>query len=234
VLVPVVVHLPGNNGTQWRSDVWVANVGSNAGNVTLTYHPQDGGPLSITLPVDSYGGIYLHDIVLESFGLSDSKGYLTVVTEETTVEVRARVYNAGNPAGEFGQAVPGIPVGRLNSGAYLSGVGTAGDTRLNLGFVNPTDDSTTVNVDFCDGETGEPINVVSFTVTVGPHELVQVDRVAERWDLPARDAVIIWTYTYRTPIYGYASMVRNDTGDAIFVFGTTPNSGPDRSAPGGR
>jgi len=29
-------------------------------------------------------------------------------------------------------------------------------------------------------------------------------------------------------------MVRNDTGDAIFVFGTTPNSGPDRSAQEGR
>jgi hypothetical protein len=26
------------------------------------------------------------------------------------------------------------------------------------------------------------------------------------------------------PIYGYASVVRNDTGDAIFIFGTSPNN----------
>lgn len=26
--------------------------------------------------------------------------------------------------------------------------------------------------------------------------------------------------------YGFASEVRNDTGDAIFVFGTAPNTGP--------
>ena len=25
------------------------------------------------------------------------------------------------------------------------------------------------------------------------------------------------------PVYGYASEVRNDTGDAIFIFGTSPN-----------
>jgi hypothetical protein len=27
-------------------------------------------------------------------------------------------------------------------------------------------------------------------------------------------------------IYGYASVVRNDTGDAIFIFGTSPNNWP--------
>lgn len=26
------------------------------------------------------------------------------------------------------------------------------------------------------------------------------------------------------PIYGYASVVRNDTGDAIIIFGTSPNN----------
>lgn len=35
--------------------------------------------------------------------------------------------------------------------------------------------------------------------------------------------LVIATTVNEEPLYGYASEVRNDTGDAIFVFGQGPN-----------
>ena len=62
---------------------------------------------------------------------------------------------------------------------------------------------------------------------MGAHRLVQIDRLAERWNMPATDAVLISVNASSGHVYAYASVVRNDTGDATFVFGTAPNTGPN-------
>ena len=63
---------------------------------------------------------------------------------------------------------------------------------------------------------------------MGAHRLVQIDRLAERWNMPAADAVLASVSASSGHIYyAYASVVRNDTGDATFVFGTAPNTGPN-------
>lgn len=226
VVVPVVVHTDGYAGTKWRSDVWIMNPFSPSVEVTLAYYPSAGGEQSATVEVGPYGGAFLPDIVLETFGLEDSKGMLIVATESTRLEVRARVYNSGHPMGEFGQAVPGLPLDRLARQGLLSGVSTAAGNRLSLGVANPTETRFTVHVTVLDGITGEVL--YGRTVEVGAHQLVQLDKLAERWELPQRDALTLdvdSTYPTET-FYAYASVVRDDTGDATFIFGTSPNTGP--------
>ncbi len=224
IVVPVVVHLPGFNGTQWRSDIWVQNTSSQVFSVTLTYYPTGGGTLTATAYLEAYRGVYLHDIVLETFGLDDSKGMLIVSADVAALEVRARIYNTGNASGEFGQAVPGLPLERLSWQGFLSGVTTAEGTRLSLGIANPTDDPSTVSVVVHDAATHE--HLASESIELAPHQLVQLDKLADLWDLPARDIVSIDINSSQGPIYTYASVVRNDTGDATFIFGTAPNTGP--------
>jgi len=225
VVVPVVAHLPGHNGTQWRSDVWIQSTYSNTLNVTLSYYPEAGGTLTHTLQLGAYQGAYLHDIVLATFGLNNSKGMLIVSADQLALEARARVYNTGNACGEFGQAVPGLPLDRLGQQGLISGATTAGDTRLAIGIANPTDRTFTVQVFIADGaNTG----LVTKHIDLSPHQLVQLDRVAALWGLPARDIVRINVESNDPAnlIYAYASVVRNDTGDATFLFGTSPNDGP--------
>jgi len=226
VVVPVVVHLPGYGGTQWRSDVWVENVYGDSSEVTLTYYPVEGGTLTVTRQVEVDRGIYLHDIVLETFGLSNSKGMLIVSGPSTHIEVRARVYNMGNACGEFGQAIPGLPLDRLNWLGLLSGLTTSEGTRLSLGIANPTDMTFSVTVQVSDSVTGE--DLAFKTIDLAPHQLVQLDKLAELWNLPARDMVKIYVETLSDGafFYTYASVVRNDTGDGTFVFGTTVGVGP--------
>ncbi|HHQ47549.1 MAG TPA: hypothetical protein ENK19_01520, partial [Acidobacteria bacterium] len=189
VVVPVVAHLPGNNGTQWRTDVWIQNPYGNTSSVTLNYYPTAGGVLTHTVQVEGYHGLFFHDIVLETFGLESSKGMLIVSADNTGVEVRARVYNAGNACGEFGQAIPGLPLDRLSRQGYLSGVTTAAGTRLSIGIANPTDESYSVTVRVYDAILNE--RLADHTIDLAPHELVQLDRVANLWDLPQRDAVSV-------------------------------------------
>ena len=225
VAVPVVAHLPGNNGTQWRTDVWVDNPYGDTSSVTLSYYPTAGGVLTKTVQVEGYHGLFFHDIVLETFGLESSKGMLIVSTDGTRVEVRARIYNAGNACGEFGQAIPGLPLDRLSRQGYLSGVTTAAGTRLSIGIANPTDESYSVTVKVYDAILNEKL--ADHTIDLAPHQLVQLDRVANLWDLPQRDAVSVKINSGDNEdlFYAYASVVRNDTGDATFIFGTTPNVG---------
>ncbi len=227
VVVPVVVHLPGHNGTQWRSDVWIQNTSGNVLEVTLSHHPESGGVLTDTVHLESYHGVFFHDIVLETFGLDSSKGMLIVSADYPALEVRARIYNTGNASGEFGQAVPGLPMERLGRQGYLSGAATADGTRLAIGIANPTEESYTVSVIVWDSVTHNKLS--SRTIDLAPHQLIQLDRVAELWNLPPRDAVFIDINAHDNEdvFYAYASVVRNDTGDATFIFGTTPNVGLD-------
>ncbi|NOZ93820.1 MAG: hypothetical protein GXP47_03635 [Acidobacteria bacterium] len=225
VVVPVIAHLPGLNGTQWRTDLWIQNVYSNPADLTLTYYPSGGEPLTATVHLDSYRGAHLHDVVLETFGLDNSKGMLVVSSAQYDVEVRARIYNTGNACGEFGQAVPGLPLGRLSRQGLLSGVSTAAGSRLSLGFANPTDHTIDISVLVYDAVTNDQI--ANESVEVGAHQLVQLDKLAERWNLPALDIITIRANCRdEDVVYAYASVVRNDTGDATFIFGTAPNTGP--------
>ncbi len=225
VVVPVVAHLPGNYGTQWRTDVWIQNPYGDTSGVTLNYYPTTGGVLTHTVQVEGYHGLFFHDIVLETFGLESSKGMLIVSADNTGVEVRARVYNAGNACGEFGQAVPGLPLDRLGRQGVLSGLTTVAGTRLSIGIANPTDESYSVTIMVYDATLNETL--ASHEIDLAPHELVQLDRVADLWNLPQRDDVSIRTYSNDNAysFYAYASVVNDDTGDATFVFGTTPNVG---------
>ncbi|MCG6963971.1 MAG: hypothetical protein LJE95_11960 [Acidobacteria bacterium] len=227
VVVPVVVHTHGYNSTVWKSDVWVTNTGSPAGEFTLTYYPAAGGKLTRSMTIAGYGGQYFSDIVLQTFGLNDSKGLLVVSSPSVYMEVRARVYNTGDPAGQFGQAVPGIPQYRLSRQGFISGVSTAAGNRLSVGIANPTDRTFDVDITVRDVTTQETLS--DHTVTLSPHELLQLDKVAELWNLPARDDLAIDTNPVGNDnadvFYAYASVVRDDTGDATFLFGTAPNAG---------
>lgn len=224
IVVPVVVHAAGFEPTQWWSDLWIANPYADPAELTLTYFPSGGGELTAAVSVEGYRGVYLPDIVLETFKLDSSKGML-LVSSSIPVEVRVRVFNTGNPCGQFGQSVPGLPLERLSTQGYLSGISTKGGTRLAVGLANPSDRVITVSIRVRDMSTGETFSPDA--VVLGPHQLIQMDRLGERWGFSGRNNLVVRTSNADgDTFYAYASVVRNDTGDATFIYGTAPNRGP--------
>ena len=223
VAVPVVMHGPGKLSTQWRTDVWIGNHNSVPKTVTLDLYPTTGGVQSSSVDVGAFAVVKLPDIVLTTFGLDDAKGLLIAsVSGSSAFEVHARVYNTGSAAGEFGQFEPGIAVDRLQSQGYLFGLSAVDGNRTNLGLANPNDVASDVHIQISDG--GNTASA-SLDVPMTPHSLVQINDIFATMGFPpqANAQIVVTAPSNDTPIYAYASVVRDDTGDAIFLFGTSPN-----------
>lgn len=225
-IIPVAGRFPGAGGTQWRTDVFVSNPGLEARVVTLKFY-QSGGPLrEHTFPIGPFSSVTLPDIVLNTFGQATAAGMLEVsVPAPFGILARATIYNSGNPAGRFGQGVPGIALNYLNRQAYLFGLSGIDGNRVNIGAANPNDIPVTVNIQVTDSS-----NTVlhSRQVVVAAHTYVQYNDIFTTFGIAPRAGVTVNMFTsdplVNRPIYGYSSEVRDDTGDAIFNFGTSPNS----------
>jgi hypothetical protein len=134
IILPVIGRFPGDGGTQWRTDVFIFNAYGDPTTVTLKFY--DGGTLrQFTSAISPYNSLSLPDVVLGTFGRDNGGGPLEI--ESTTrIEARARIYNTGNPAGQFGQSVLGIAKDRLSRQSSLYSLSGNG-SRVNVGVMNP-------------------------------------------------------------------------------------------------
>jgi hypothetical protein len=220
IIIPVIGRFPGAGGTQWRTDVFVHNAFEPGQVVALRFYPSGGAMIERTVPVAQYSSVKLNDIVLNTFGLTNAGGVLEI--HAVRVLARATIYNSGNPAGRFGQGVPGIPAADLSRQAMLYGLSGNDGSRVNIGVANPNDVPVPVNILINDGITST--NLYLLTATVPAHGYVQYGDIFNAYHLPPDALLIVEIRAAELPIYGFSSEVRNDTGDAIFNFGTNPNA----------
>ena len=220
IILPVIGRFPGDGGTQWRTDVFIFNPYGDQATVTLKFY--DGAGLrQFSAVINGYHSLSLPDVVQNTFGLANGGGPLEI--ESTTrIEARARIFNSGNPAGQFGQSVPGIGFERLSRQASLYGLSGNG-SRVNVGVMNPHDHVVTVGMSIQDRNNA---SLGGQTFELQPHSYRQFSNIFALFSIPAQDGVRVSFNEFDDPIYGYASEVRNDTGDAVFTFGTAPNTGP--------
>ncbi|MDP9194246.1 MAG: hypothetical protein M3P06_21325 [Acidobacteriota bacterium] len=221
IIFPVIGRFPGAGGTQWQTDVFIANPSTSTYELALRFYPSGEGDQVRTITMTPFSTITLTDICLNTFGRENAGGMLVLDGGIYTPEARARIYNVGNPAGQFGQGVPGVGLGRLSRQAFLYGLSTLSANRLNIGVANPNAGPVVVSISVND-HTGA--NLHSRSVTVQPHQFVQFNDIAVTFGIPPREGLVVNMNTTGDLIYGYASEVRNDTGDAVFVFGLSPNS----------
>lgn len=220
VVIPVIGRFGGVNNTQWRTDVFISNPYSPVQVVTLRFYVS-GAPQTRTVTLQPFSNVTLTDIVLTTFGLSTAAGVLEI-SAPGTILARARIYNRGNPAGEFGQSVQGIGQVYLNQQAFMHGLSGINGNRVNIGVANPNASATNVTTLIRDQNS---TIIYSRTDNVGPHQYLQMNDIFTTFGIAPRAGIAInMTSAEGLRIYGYASEVRNDTGDAIFVFGTSPNS----------
>ena len=222
IVIPVIGRFPGAGGTQWRTDVFLSNPFSPVVTVTLRFYPSGEGVQERVITLQPFSALTLPDVCLNTFGRTNAGGMLEVAASGGVVtEARARIYNTGNPAGQFGQGVPGIASTLLNRQAHLYGLSASSASRLNVGVANPNNLPVNVTISV---RTGTNEFLHSRSVTVQPKQFVQFNDIAAAFGFTPQDSVIVEMNTVDLPIYGYASEVRNDTGDAVFTFGISPNA----------
>ncbi|MGZ8868996.1 MAG: hypothetical protein ACXW2P_11685 [Thermoanaerobaculia bacterium] len=219
VIIPVIGRFPGAGGTQWQTDVFLSNPYEPEQVVTLKFYPGGGARVEATVTLGKYSTATLTDIVLDTFGMANAGGVLEVFA--LRILARATIYNTGNAAGQFGQGVPGIPKEFLSRQAFLHGMSGTGGSRVNIGAANPNDVPVLVNFYIADASGG---GVHQLTATVAAHGYVQFNDIFNTYGIAPQAGLQIDISSAELPIYGYSSEVRNDTGDAIFNFGTNPNA----------
>lgn len=220
VVLPVIGRFPGAGGTQWQTDVFIANPGTPTYPLTLRYYPSGESVQVRTITMQPFSVTTLTDICLNTFGRANTGGVLEIDAGIYTPQVRARIYNVGNPAGQFGQGAPGIGLGHLSRQAYLFGLSATSANRVNVGVANPNDVAAPITI-YVQDHNGNIIHTRD--ITVQPHQFQQFNDITVTFGIPPQEGLII-NMTSTQLIYGYASEVRNDTGDAVFVFGLSPNS----------
>jgi hypothetical protein len=219
LLIPIVARGPGLGGSAWRTDVVLTNINRRsevpAVSVTLTYLQTGTVERSLDVAIPSAGSLILEDVLLRSFGTDAGAGMLLIspLEADARLGVRARIYNVGSPAGEYGQIVTAVPLAQLTDVQVLPALSGAPGRRTNTGVANPGDMPVLAWVTLYDLH-GEERG--SFTMVIPPRSLRTWNDITGPFGFTSLTEVTV-RITASSPVSAFASIVREDTGDADYV-----------------
>jgi len=185
--VPSVGHGPGQFGSQWRTDLWVSRpLGSSSVTVDIYFLPRadsNSWPAeSRRITVNPGETREFVDIIKELFGRDNAFGALRLVATGEILAT-ARIYSAGltvvdpstgqqktGTAGQFFAALPAEAAIGPGESTDIQGVGQDASVRTNVGWVETTGHSCSIQVQRLDGN---GTTVASQTYSVGPYAVVQ-------------------------------------------------------------
>ncbi len=221
VLIPAVYRGPGANDTSWRTEIVVSNVteGPAAPVVptTITLHRDNGETLDLNLHLSPMEVYAIPDAVHDWFNIENGGGIIRVTWDgdDARIMARARVYNVGEH-GEYGQSMPGVDTSKLVSRHYLTGLTGIDGNRTNVGVSNPTTSDALVWIELIE-TSGNSRG--AFATTIPARSYRQFNDIFSHFQAGPLNAAMVRVVSTNVPVYAYASIVRNDTGDATFVAG---------------
>lgn len=156
LLIPAVSRAPGNYLSQWYSQIWITNLGSQQLTVLASFYQRDQSNLSPHTFSDTLGPSETkrYDNVVETlFGLSGVSGAVRV-TASGPILVSSRTYNlpsSGNVWDSQGLFFTGVPTTFAigpGEASQLQGItqGWSENFRYNFGLVNIDGGPSTVHV----------------------------------------------------------------------------------------
>ncbi|HEX6098860.1 MAG TPA: hypothetical protein VF432_21270 [Thermoanaerobaculia bacterium] len=220
ILIPAVYRGAGANGTLWRTEIVVSNVTEGPASVvpvTVTLHRDNGTAQDLVLHLSPMEVLAIPDAVHAWFGIENGGGIVRVTWDgdQTRIMARARVYNVGEH-GEYGQSMPGLDTWRLVSTHYLPGLSGIEGNRTNVGVSNPTTADALVWIELIDTS---GLSRGSFATGIPARSYRQFNDIFSYFQAGPLNAAMVRVSSTNVPVYAYASIVRNDTGDATFVAG---------------
>jgi hypothetical protein len=217
--IPGIAHLAGAGNSLWRSDVRIFHPGQGDDNssIVLTYYAGNVAnptPITRVVSIGTNHMVALDDLLLATFGIDNGSGGLRIQSDGALL-VTSRTYNQ-SADGTFGQDVPAVPIANglsASATAVFSGLSDSG-YRTNTGFFNLTatpidltltlkrpDGSVQATKPFhLDGNMMTQINLFSFMGAGG-----------------TATASLAASGSGSGSYLAYASIVDNNSGDAVYV-----------------
>jgi len=110
-LIPAAASAPGYNGSNWKTQLGIANPSSSSATARLFFVAKNSAWPGVMLPatyVVPAGGAVFIDDPLASY--NPTSGLMYVVVDSDEAVVSTRTYNLASGGATFGQGIPGIPL----------------------------------------------------------------------------------------------------------------------------
>jgi uncharacterized repeat protein (TIGR01451 family) len=245
VVIPSVGHLAGF-GSQWESDVRIANVTSQAKKVLLTFTQTAaaiGGATATTnakqttLTIDAGATTALDDVVRKWYGAGSlgesSNGVLVVqpldptgrpdTSSSSAAIASSRTYNI-SAAGTLGQYIPAVPLANFISRApgasavlSLQQIAQNDTYRTNLGLVEGAGKPASVLVSVFNGSGAK---VLELPVTLAPGEQRQLNSFLADKNISLTNGHIeVQAVGGEGKVTAYASVIDSRSSDPLLVSG---------------
>jgi hypothetical protein len=233
LFVSATAHASGAQGTNWRSDVEIHNLGDEAATIgiwLLEHGADNSTPVHQEFALAPSQSLRLADILLSEFGI-EGQAALRLSPSSGRILATSRTYNLlgednqlGLPAGStFGQYIPAQPLGEaIRSGeqgrliGLMHSLSTDSGFRTNLGVVNARAEDLQVTIELRSAE-GEILHtVVADLPPLGFRQFNRVYDGLDHRDVEGGSAVIRAT-TPNALFFAYASVVDNLTGDPVAI-----------------
>ncbi len=218
IVIPAVYRGPGIGGTQWKTEIAVSNVSSDLTlpfQSRITLHREGAPPVEIQLALAPKETVAVPDAVREWFDVENGGGVVRITWDQpnTRIAARARIYTDG-ATGQFGQGVPGVTPDDLRTENFLPGISGVDGNRTNVGISNPHETDVLVWIWLYDTA---GLARGGFTYLVPARSYRQLNDIFQYFEAGPLHAAMIGVFSTSLPVYAYASVVRDDTGDATFV-----------------
>jgi len=206
----------GAEGSFFQTDVDINNAGSAMATYQFLWLPRgsdNSSPVtSASFTLAAGAGIRYENVLSEVFAAEpDVAGALAVTSDSAFLGIMSRTYavSAADPAGTFGQAIPGIPSDNLimeGETKRIIFMSENDDLRANLGCVNGVNDSVRIAVTLYDA-TGAMLETKN--MDLGPWSNDQFNRLFRDY----------------APTNGYADVTSSKPGAAYYCYGSVLDNG---------
>ncbi len=225
IYLPAAAHNSGENATKWRTDAFVANLGTTQASFTLELlqrNRENLTPASTTFTLAPGVMATYPDVVGSVFNL-EGAGTLRVTPLDGEVTASERVYETTGPAA-FGQHVAGLadhtafgPGQRARLIGLSQSASASSGARTNIGVVNASAERMVATVELyrADGTL-----LGTRTYPLRPYQSIQQTRIFAEVTADAVPAgyAIVSTPTEGARFFAYAFLVDNVTGAPELVF----------------
>lgn len=229
--IQIAGRQPGANNTSFISDVRILNSTGTAATVTLDFFPLNSngvaGPSGTSnLTVAALEQAVLNDVVLTRFNTT-GLGVIRVSSTEALIVI-SRIINDQRPInqGTTGFAFRAKTLAEAKTSGTLPFLSSASAVdqaasigfRTNLGYFNPNTGTATVTFTARRTQDGSALGSDTVTIPARASQLAPIFNIIA--SVPASDRVqtdYYVTYEATAPIFIYASITDNKTGDGVLV-----------------
>jgi hypothetical protein len=242
LILPVVGRGPGLAGTQWISSLELFNTSASEVDVVLFYNrsgiDNTTPAAQASLSVPARGLVVIEDLLAEAFLLDDAGGSVDIQASAPVI-AHSRIANFGSGNGTYGQLVPAVPETWAMGDDTAPGLDTKvdvvslfevrhdGDFRTNIGATNVS--GVTLQLEVRAFLDTSPIGE-ALVLELPPFSHRQINGILPTLGIPNGTLGVRLELAASAGSGGrfvaYASVVDNQTGDAVFQLGERQPSLP--------